>query len=89
MTEPGRFVSQVVSGRLPGDALGSMEARVLVRQSSFELTGNFDPNFGTQRWGDTSSVRFDPSAFDTGWAANEIASSSSLWGTHIHKVSIN
>jgi hypothetical protein len=54
--------------------------------SGAELTGNFDPNFGTQRWGDTSSVSLDPSSFISFWTWNESVASSSLWGTRAQKI---
>ena len=44
------------------------------------ITGDFDPNFGLQRWGDYSSVSLDPT---TGlfWILNEDIGTASAWGT--------
>jgi hypothetical protein len=82
----GTFVRQVVAGRLPADAAGTMPSLLQPYTSSFELTGNFDPNFGVQRWGDTSSTSLDPSSFITFWTWNESVASNSLWGTRAQKI---
>jgi hypothetical protein len=82
----GTFVRQVVAGRLPADAAGTMPSILQPYTSSFELTGNFDPNFGLQRWGDTSSTSLDPSSFITFWTWNESVASNSLWGTRAQKI---
>lgn len=82
----GTFVRQFLAGRLPADPAGSMPSALQPYTSGFELTGNFDPNFGLQRWGDTSSISLDPSSFITFWAWNESVASSSLWGTRAQKV---
>jgi len=47
------------------------------------LTGNFDPGFGIQRWGDYSAVTLDPSNEATAWLVNEKINSSSIWGSRI------
>jgi hypothetical protein len=47
------------------------------------LSGNFDPGFGIQRWGDYSAVTLDPSNQATAWLVNEKINSSSLWGSRI------
>jgi hypothetical protein len=82
----GTFVRQIVAGRLPADPAGQMPSMINPFTSSAELTGNFDPNFGVQRWGDTSSVSLDPSSFITFWTWNESVPSSSLWGTRAQKI---
>jgi hypothetical protein len=82
----GTFVRQVVAGRLPADAAGTMPSLLQPYTSSFELTGNFDGNFGLQRWGDTSSTSLDPSSFITFWTWNESVASNSLWGTRAQKI---
>jgi hypothetical protein len=82
----GTTIRQAAASRLPGDAINTMPLLGVVNTSCCELTGNFDPNFGTQRWGDTSSVSVDPSAGDRAWLWNGSAASSSLWGTHVQLV---
>jgi len=51
--------------------------------SSVALTGNFDPNFGLQRWGDYSAVTVDPTNALKAGLVNEKVNSSSAWGTRI------
>jgi hypothetical protein len=72
-TDPfGSINAQVrLGGKLLGDACGVMGAGVLVNQSSNPLTGNFDPNHGLQRWGDTSAITLDPSDTSTVYGVNE------------------
>jgi hypothetical protein len=77
----GTTIRMAAASRLAGDAANTMPLLGIVNTSCCELTGNFDPNFGTQRWGDTSSVSTDPSAGDRAWLWNGSAASSSLWGT--------
>lgn len=50
------------------------------------LTGNFDPNFGMQRWGDYSAVTVDPTNPLLAWIVNEKINSSSQWGSHIARI---
>jgi hypothetical protein len=82
-TDPpaGVYPSMAFSGRLGADPLNVMNAPTVIFNSAFKLMGNFDPNFGAQRWGDTSSIRFDPSIFDRAYALNETVPNSSFWGT--------
>jgi len=47
------------------------------------LTGNFDPSFGTQRWGDYSAVTLDPSNEANAWLVNEKINNNSIWGSRI------
>jgi len=82
----GTFVRQIIAGRLAADPAGQMPSMINPFTSGAELTGNFDGNFGTQRWGDTSSVSLDPSSFITFWTWNESVASSSLWGTRAQKI---
>ena len=78
--------SVVVTGRIAADAASTMATPALVSTSPFILTGNYDPNHGTQRWGDTSSMRFD-GASANGWFANEyVPTSSCCWGTRIGRM---
>ena len=47
------------------------------------LTGNFDPNFGLQRWGDYSAVTVDPTNSLRAGLVNEKVNSASVWGSRI------
>lgn len=80
------FVRQVVGGRLSGTAAGTLSSVANVFTSPAALTGNFDPNFGLQRWGDTSSVSADPSFATIAWTWNQSVVNSSTWGTRAQKV---
>jgi hypothetical protein len=60
-----------LGGKLLGDACGIIGAGVLVNQSTNPLTGNFDPNHGVQRWGDTSAITLDPSNTNIVYGVNE------------------
>jgi hypothetical protein len=51
--------------------------------SSVALTGNFDSNFGLQRWGDYSAVTVDPTNALRAGLVNEKVNSSSVWGSRI------
>lgn len=61
-TDPavGVNASVLLGGKLLGDACGTMTNGILVSQSANPLTGNFDADFGLQRWGDTSAITLDP-----------------------------
>jgi hypothetical protein len=81
------FVRQIIGGRLSGTASGQLTSISNVFTSAAQLTGNFDSNFGLQRWGDTSSVSSDPSAPATiAWTWNESVVNSNTWGTRAQKV---
>jgi hypothetical protein len=54
-----------LSGKLSADA--QITAGTAGFTSPTFLTGNFDPSFGTQRWGDYSAVTLDPSNGATAW----------------------
>jgi len=82
----GATIRQAAASRLAVDPAGTMPLLGVVFASCCELTGNFDPNFGSQRWGDTSSVSVDPSAGDRAWLWNGTAASGVNWGTHVHLV---
>lgn len=43
----------------------------VVFTSPTALTGNFDPNFNAQRWGDYSAVTIDPTDSTRAWGVNE------------------
>ena len=50
------------------------------------ITGNFDPRFGVQRWGDYSAVTVDPRSSLRFWLVNEKINSASAWGSRIGQV---
>jgi hypothetical protein len=77
----GTPIRMAAASRLGGDPVNTMPVLGVVFSSCCELTGNFDPNFGTQRWGDTSSVSVDPSFGDRAWLWNGSAATSAIWGT--------
>lgn len=54
--------------------------------SPTKITGNFDPNFGTQRWGDYSAVTLDPAAVGNAWLVNQKVDSISVWGSRIGRI---
>jgi hypothetical protein len=78
------FVRQYEGGRLSTTASGSLSNIINPFTSPAELTGNFDPNFGLQRWGDTSSMSIDTST--VAWSINNSVVNASTWGTRIQKV---
>jgi len=85
----GTYPSLAFSGRLGADPPNTMNAATVVFNSAFKLMGSYDPNFGAQRWGDTSSIRFDPTNPDRAYAMNETVPSSSFWGTRQAVVRVN
>jgi hypothetical protein len=50
------------------------------------ITGDFDPRFGLQRWGDYSAVTVDPSNSRQAWIVNEKIDSATTWGSRIGAV---
>ena len=70
-----------LSGKLSADA--QITSGTAGFTSPRFLTGNFDPGFGVQRWGDYSAVTLDPSNEATAWLVNEKINSGSLWGSRI------
>ena len=55
----------------------------VIAGSPTALTGNFDPNFGLQRWGDYSAVTVDPSNSLRACLVNEKANAANAWGSRI------
>ncbi|MCA1707136.1 MAG: hypothetical protein LC808_29265 [Actinobacteria bacterium] len=51
------------------------------------ITGDFDPRFGLQRWGDYSAVTIDPTNPRQAWFVNEKVNDSDTWGSRIGEVS--
>jgi hypothetical protein len=73
------FPSLDFTGRLPPDALGTMEAEASIRAGAVAQTGNL------HRWGDYSGMAVDPSYDCTFWYTNEYlkASGAINWSTEI------
>ena len=74
--------SMWMTGRIPTDAANAINQPTNVYTSPSTLTGNYDSRFGVQRWGDTSSVRFEAGTARA-WAFNEtVQSGGSQWSSH-------
>ncbi len=73
------FPSIFFTGRVPGDALGSMETEQLIVNGSGSQTG------GLSRWGDYSAMAIDPADDCTFWYTQEYikANGSFNWNTRI------
>jgi hypothetical protein len=78
---PSNFVQVRVGGKVAGCAF----SQALVNLSTATLTGNFDPRFGSQRWGDYSNTWLDNSFSTQAWAFAERVNSSSTWGTWLER----
>jgi uncharacterized repeat protein (TIGR01451 family) len=76
------FMSMWVTGRLPGDSAGTMEASVLVPAGTGQT--NYHDFSPTGRAGDLSGINVDP-LDGSFWAANEFANTETgaNWGTAI------
>ena len=70
-----------LSGKLSADA--QITAGTAGFTSTRFLTGNFDPGFRIQRWGDYSAVTLDPSNGANAWLVNEKINNNSIWGSRI------
>ena len=68
-------------GRQAGDAAINGVAGASLINSGVCLTGNFDANFGMQRWGDYSAVSVDPLGGKKFWVINEDILDANTWGT--------
>lgn len=73
-------------GRQHGDPAISGAVGAVLQTSPTCLTGDYDSNFGHQRWGDYSAVTADPLTAKTFWIINEDIINSSTWGNEIGKV---
>lgn len=51
--------------------------------SNSAVTGDFDPRFGLQRWGDYSAVTIDPANIVQAWLVNEKINDPADWGSGI------
>jgi len=56
---------------------------VVLTGSAAAITGDFDPRFGLQRWGDYSAVSIDPRNITHAWVVNEKINSAADWGSGI------
>jgi hypothetical protein len=59
------------TGKKKTDGCGTLTPGTANNTSANPLTGNFDPNFNAQRWGDYSAVTLDPLDNTKAWAVNE------------------
>jgi len=84
-TDPAHGLNPMVmfGGRVSTDPLNTISVQATPAFTSPAcLTGNFEPSFGTQRWGDYSSVSLDaPSNPPAFWILNEDVPTASSWGT--------
>ncbi|MGB9075095.1 MAG: hypothetical protein WCC22_20840 [Terriglobales bacterium] len=66
------------TGRVPADALGTMESENILLTGTHFQTGH-------SRWGDYSAARIDPADDCTFWFTNQYLTSNGdfVWGTHI------
>jgi len=64
------FPSIVYTGRVPSDALGTMESETTIHAGSGSQTG------GLSRWGDYTSMAIDPADDCTFWYSNQYEPSS-------------
>ncbi len=88
----GSNVSVWTGGRRAVDAGGAIfKAPVAYTSPVTPLSGNYDPNFGAQRWGDYSNTWPDnsPASGDTAWGFHEVVQSTSLWGTRLQRFTNN
>src|SRR5205823_2250652 len=72
-TAAGRFLGEYVTGRVPTDPAGTMQAPVLVQAGGSNNTDT--------RAGDLSGINVD--ADGTFWAAGEVANATGSWNTAI------
>jgi hypothetical protein len=87
---PNDFMSMVVTGRMPSDPAGTMEAPVVV-QAGLQVYEDFAPSFeSAQRAGDLSGINV--ASDGSFWAINEFADDEALpdpsnpsadWGTNV------
>src|SRR5262249_13956466 len=66
-----------MGGKLLTDGCSTIGAGTLINQSDNPLTGNFDSNKGSQRWGDYSAITLDPLDHTIVYGVNEKASAGS------------
>ncbi len=80
----GAYPSMRFTGKLPTDgAISGGGVGTTAYTSPTCLSGNYDSNFGLQRWGDYSQSSSDPGVSGQFWIENEVVPSTSSWGTRI------
>lgn len=79
LSSSSMFPSIAYTGRVPGDALGTMESETTILAGSGSQTGSLS------RWGDYTSMAIDPVDDCTFWHANEYLPSSGSfnWATRL------
>lgn len=75
------FVRVLVGGKTAAGAF----ARAIALTGTVALTGNFDPNFGSQRWGDYSNTWPDNSVSTQAWSFAERVNTAATWGTRLQR----
>jgi hypothetical protein len=78
--------SMAFAGRLNADPLNVMTPVTILHNSGIKLMGNLQS--GRQRWGDYSSIRFDPSSATDAYLFQQRVVSTSLWGTRAATVRV-
>jgi hypothetical protein len=68
------------TGRLSGDASGTMRAPTVYQTSTFAYNAQANPSSGRQRWGDYSFTSLDPDDDMTMWSIQEYANATDSWG---------
>jgi hypothetical protein len=74
------FAEIAVTGRLSGDALGTLQAPTLAQSSTFAYNLAIE---ATQRWGDYSQVVVDPNDDMTFWTFQEYCSATNVWAVRV------
>ena len=74
------------TGKLSTDGVISGAVGTTLFTSAACLTGNFDSNFGVQRWGDYSQASSDPAKSGQFWIENETVPNTNSWGTEIGRI---
>jgi hypothetical protein len=78
--------SMAFAGRLNADPLNTMTTATILHNSGIKLMGNLQS--GRQRWGDYSSIRFDPQSSTDAYLFQERVLTTSLWGTRAATVRV-
>ncbi len=73
------------TGRLSSDPAVGGPGTVLYTSPAC-LSGNYDSNFGEQRWGDYSQASSDPATSGQFWIDNETVPNTNSWGTVIGRI---
>lgn len=79
--------SMAFAGRLAADPASTLTTRTVLHNSAVKLMGNLQG--GRQRWGDYSSIRFDPTITSDAYLFQQRVVSTSLWGTRAATVRVN